>query len=118
MNTNSGLAAAGCIWPPTLEELKKQRPEIVNALQVKWRAAPVGNVAFAARADMPEAQVKAVATVLFDLDKAEQGRLILSRLGIAGVVPANSRTYDPVRKFLQEYKRLFGSLPEMEGPKR
>jgi phosphonate transport system substrate-binding protein len=118
MNAYTGLVVAGCVWPPTLEELKKQRPEVVNALEVKWRATPVGNVAFAARADMPEAHVKAVAKVLFDLDKTEQGRLVLSHLDIARVVPANSRTYDSVRKFLQEYKRLFGDLPPMEGPKR
>lgn len=118
MNVYSGLTAAGCVWPPTLQELKRQRPEIVDALEVKWRATPVGNVAFAARSDMPEAHRNAIAKVLFDLDKTEQGRLLLARMDIPRIEPANSKTYDPVRKFLEEYKRLFGKLPEMEGPKK
>ena len=118
MNAYSGLTAAGCVWPPTLEALKRQRPEIVDTLEVKWRAAPVGNVAFTARTDLPEAHVKAIAKAMIDLNETEQGRLVLAHLNIPWVESANSKTYDPVRKFLQEYKRLFGKLPEMEGPNR
>jgi phosphonate transport system substrate-binding protein len=118
MNVYSGLSAAGGIWPGTWEGMQKQRPEIIDALEIKWRSAPVGNVAFVARVDMPAAHVNAIAKALFDLDKTEQGRLILSRLNIPRIEPANSKTFDPVRKFLEEYKRLFGSLPEMAGTKR
>jgi phosphonate transport system substrate-binding protein len=118
MNVYSRLAVAGCVWPPTLEELKRQRPEVVDALAIGWRASPRGNVAFAARDDMPKADVSAIAKAMFDLNQTQQGRVILAHLDIPQIEPANSKTYDPVRKFLQEYKQLFGKLPEMEGSKR
>ena len=118
MNVYSGLSAAGGIYPGTWDEMKRQHPEIIDALEIKWRSVPLANTAFVARADMPNAHLNAIAKVLFDLDKTEEGRLILSRMDNPPIVPANSKTYDPVRKFLEEYKRLFGKLPEMEGPKK
>jgi ABC-type phosphate/phosphonate transport system substrate-binding protein len=71
-----------------------------------------------ARSDIPKAHVDAVAKAMFDLNRSEQGRSVLARLYFPQFVPANSKTYDPVRKFFQEYERLFGKLPEMEGTKK
>jgi ABC-type phosphate/phosphonate transport system substrate-binding protein len=116
MNVYSGLTVAGCIWPPAWEELKKEQPEVVNALAIGWRSDALKTGAFVARSSMPKAHLDAIAKAMFDLNKTEQGRSILARLYFPEVVPATSKTYDPVRKFLQEYKRLFGKLPEMEGP--
>jgi phosphonate transport system substrate-binding protein len=118
MNTYSGMAAAGCVWPPTLEGVKKMRPEVVDALEVEWSSRPLINGGLLARAGVPEAHVNAVARAMFDLDKTEEGRVVLSRINVPRFEPANSKTYDPMHRFLEEYKRLFGKLPELEGPKR
>jgi hypothetical protein len=53
--------------------------------------------------------------VLLDLNKTDEGRSSLSRTDFVSVEPANSKTFDPVRKALAEYKRFFGKLPDVEG---
>jgi phosphonate transport system substrate-binding protein len=114
MNVYSGLSAAGGLYPATWEAMKKQHPEIVDALEIKWRSAPFLNSPLAVRDDLPKDHLNAIAKVLFDLDKTEQGRVILSRIvDVPRIEPANSQTYDPARKFLKEYERLFGKLPTM-----
>jgi phosphonate transport system substrate-binding protein len=118
MSVYSGLSAAGGIWLPTWKAMKRARPEVIDALEIRWSTKSVGNVTFVARDDMPEAHRDAIAKVLFDLDKTEQGRLLLARLNFPRIEPANWQTFDDVRKFMEEYKRLFGELPEVAGPKR
>jgi len=118
MNVYSGLTAAGCVWPPVMEELEKERPEVFNTLAIRWRSNAIKTGGFVARSDIPKAHVDAVAKAMFDLNRSEQGRSVLARLYFPQFVPANSKTYDPVRKFFQEYERLFGKLPEMEGTKK
>ena len=71
-----------------------------------------------ARSGIPEAHINAIANTLFGLDKTEEGQSIVARLHYPGFERANSKTYDPVRKFLKEYERLFGKLPGLEAPKR
>lgn len=115
MHVYSGLAAAGAVWPPTMVELKKQRPEVADAVEVKWSSPPLANVAFVARPDIPQSHATAVANAMFNLTKTEEGRAVLSHLNIPQVVPASSTTYDPVRRFLLEYKKSFGKLPERAG---
>jgi phosphonate transport system substrate-binding protein len=118
MNTYSGMAAAGCARPPTLQEMKRERPEVIDALEVKWSSPPLVNGAFVFRTELPEAHVNAIAKAMFDLGKTQQGRLLLASLFCPHFEPADSRSYDPMRKFLQEYKRLFGKLPEIEGARQ
>jgi phosphonate transport system substrate-binding protein len=115
MNVYSGLTAAGAIVLLRWEGMKAQRPEVTEALEIKWMAPPVGNLAFVAGNNIPEAHVNAIARVLFDLGKCEEGRSILSRTDCAEVEPANARSFDLVRHAVAEYKRYFGKLPGKEG---
>jgi phosphonate transport system substrate-binding protein len=116
MNVYSGLTTAGGIWPGTWDNITNEQPEIADALEIKWSTAPLGNIAVLARSDLPEAHLKTVAKVLLDLDKTAQGRMILARIYAPNFEPADSTMLDAVRGFLQEYIRLFGKLPEAEGP--
>jgi phosphonate transport system substrate-binding protein len=118
MNVYLGLTRAGGTWPPTWDALKKERPDVVQALDVKWRTAPLVNLALVARSDVPEAHVRQVAAVLFDLHKSAHGRAILQRMEASRYEPATSVTYDPVRRFVGEYRRLFGDVPQLEGARR
>ncbi len=115
MNVYSGLAAAGASILLRWEGMKAQRPEVTSALEIKWMAPPVGNLAFMAGNNIPEDHVKAIARVLFDLGKSEAGRAILSPTDCPEVRPANAKTFDPVRHAVAEYQRFFGKLPEVGG---
>jgi phosphonate transport system substrate-binding protein len=117
MNVYSGITAAGGTVFAHWQGMKARRPEIFEALEIKWIAPPVGNLAFMAVNSISEAHVTAIARVLFDLGKSEEGRAILFRIDCPIVEPANGRTFDPVRHAVAEYKRFFGKLPEMEGAK-
>lgn len=98
--------------------MKRRRPEIFDALEIKWMAPSVGNLAFMAESHVPVAHVDAIGGALFELGKTGAGRATLSPIGCPSVEPANSRTFDPVRHALAEYTRYFGKLAEMkETPK-
>lgn len=77
----------------------------------------MGNLVLVARNDLPDMQLNTIAQTLFDLNKTEQGRAILSRMKISRFETASSTTLDSARKFLDDYKRLFGNLPEIDGAK-
>ena len=73
MNVYSGLAAAGASILLRWEGMKAQRPEVTSALEMKWMAPPVGNLAFMAGNNIPEDHVKAIARVLLDLREERGG---------------------------------------------
>jgi phosphonate transport system substrate-binding protein len=115
MNVYRGLAAAGGTWPATWDALRRERPEIIEALEIRWRTPSLPNMAVIARRDLPAADLAAIAAALWRLGDDEEGREILGRIGLAGLEPADSGTYAPVRRFLHDYAVHFGTVPAMEG---
>lgn len=115
MSVYRGLAAAGGTWPVTWNAFRRERPEVSEALEIRWRTPPLPNMAVVVYQTVPEADLAAVAAALFGLHESESGRTILRGIGVTGFEPADSETYEPVRQFLQGYARYFGKVPEMEG---
>lgn len=105
MNVYLGNVAAAATWATPWKALLEERPELEQALKVRWVTDSLPSNAVIVRSDIPAAHVLKVAHILFDLANHERGRQILSRMGVTGYVPASDQTYAPVRQFLARYSR-------------
>jgi phosphonate transport system substrate-binding protein len=103
MNVYLGDVAAAATWPPPWRALAKERPELAEALEVKWRTPPLPNNGLVVRDDIPPEITTQVAHLLFSLQEHEQGRAWLARMELSRFEPATDATYDPVREFLREF---------------
>ncbi len=115
MNVYFGRSAAGCVSDAAWRAFQKERPEMAQALQVKWQTEPLIGSGILARDDVPHPHVRAVAEALFELRETPRGREILEGMKISGFKPATSESYDPVWQFLNDYKKLFGYTPTLGG---
>jgi phosphonate transport system substrate-binding protein len=105
MNVYLGNVAAAATWPTPWKVLLEERPELEQALKVRWVTDALPSNAVIVRTDIASAHVLKVAHILFDLNNHERGRKILSRMAISGYVPASDETYEPVRQFLARFSR-------------
>lgn len=111
MNVYRGETKAGVTWPPPWESFARQHPEMARALVVKWETEPLLNNGLVVRDDVPAAHLKIVADVFFNLHKSEAGRQILARMNLSRFEPADSATYEPMRRFLTNYEEAFPPAP-------
>lgn len=111
MNVLLGRTVAAGTWPPPWEALLRRRPEIDKELEVKWETDPLVNNSLVVRNDVPEQHIEIVKSVLLSLHEQREGRLILEAMEIGRFETADTTTFDPVRRFLQEYETVFGRMP-------
>lgn len=111
MNVFHGLALAGGAWVPNLEIIGEKRPDVKEALEIKWRTPSMPSVPFIAKVGIPQDHTRQIVEFLVHLHLSKEGREILKKMHISKYEPATSATYDPVKKFLEKYKREFGALP-------
>lgn len=100
MNVFLGNAAAGATWPPPWRALSKERPKLLDELEVKWQTEPLPNNGLVVRIDVPQDIVDKVSAILFDLHKSDAGRAILNRMELTQFESASNETYQPVIEFL------------------
>lgn len=105
MSVYLGQSAAGTTWPPPWRNFQRDRPDIAGKLEVKWQTDPLPNIGVVARKDVPQALVSAVADVLFGLKDTPAGREVLRQISCPGFEPATEATYEPVRRFLEKFRR-------------
>lgn len=103
MNVFLGHTAAGATWPPPWRALVKERPELAEQLEIKWRTDPLPNNGLVVREDIPQALMDKVAELLFTLHTHEEGRRMLERMELSRFEPASDASYDPVRRFLKTF---------------
>jgi phosphonate transport system substrate-binding protein len=115
LNVHLGLSKAGCTWPPTWDALQREHPEVVEQLEIRWQTESLPSLAVVVRADVPDDCIRRVADVLTGLHASIEGRAILAGMQIPRYEAATSTTYEPVRRFIDDYERLFGALPSLEG---
>lgn len=96
-------ADAGATWPPTWRVFGRSHPGEARALKVIWRTEVLPNLPFVVRDDVPEALVERVRQVLVQMHRTPEGRAILSEMEFDAIVPADSRTYEPVRRFARDF---------------
>lgn len=107
MNVYMGKTLAAGTWPLPWELLLNARPELGDALEVKWLTSPLVNNGLVARNDMPAEHVKQVLQVILNLHNHIEGCKILEGIHISRFETASDATYLPVQKFLENYARLF-----------
>ncbi len=103
LNVFQGHTAAGATWPLPWQALSRERPELAQALVVKWETETLPNNSLMARNDVPEAVVSAVRQQLLQLQDSPEGKAILARLPLSRFEAADDATYAPVREFIHRF---------------
>lgn len=104
MNVYLGNVAAAATWLPAWRAMVKERPELAEALEVKWTTSPLPNNGLVVRDDVPDTLTAQVADLLFSLHTHEQGRAWLDRMELSRFEAASDETYEPVRNFLRYFE--------------
>ena len=110
LNVFQGKTAAGATWPPPWQALSRERPELAEALEVKWQTESLPNNSLVARDDVPQAVVGAVKAALLHLQDHPQGQALLARLPLSRFESADEQTYQPVRDFVLRFRQLVRPL--------
>ena len=105
MDVLRGHVAAGVTWPVPWKTFSAEHPDMASQLVVKWETEPLLNNGWVVRKDIPAPIAEKFAELLFNLQKTEQGRLMLERLPISHFEPATDKTYQPVRDFLEKFSK-------------
>jgi phosphonate transport system substrate-binding protein len=108
MSVYSGISKAGGCGETTWLHIQKDRPEIASKLEVKWRGPVLSSPALVVRDDIPEADVAALRKVLIEMGETPAGRKLLSVFYTDRIEAADESSYQDVKNFLEDYKRLFG----------
>ncbi len=111
MNVLLGKTVAAGTWPPPWEALLRRRPELARQLEVRWETPPLVNNGFVVRKDVPAEHVQLVESIVLHLHESARGRAILAAMEIDRFESADTRTFEPVRRFIADYERTFGKLP-------
>lgn len=114
MNVYLGHTRAGGAWPATWETLRREKPEVVDALRISWRTPPLASLAVVARDDVPAEHVAFVRAALVKMHEGERGREVLRRLELPRFDAADASRYEEVRAFLRDYEREIGPAPSLE----
>ena len=104
MNVFHGHTVAGATWPPPWRVLLKERPELEQALEIKWQTEPLPNNGLVVRDDIPASIVNKVAELVFELHKHDEGRMILERMELSHFEVADDQTYQPVHEFIRKFE--------------
>lgn len=105
MNVFLGNTIAGSTWPPPWHALSKERPELAEALEIKWTTSFLPNNSLVVRHDVPSDIEEQVAQLLFSLHTHKQGKEWLNRMELSKFERATNETYQPVTKFLIEFNQ-------------
>lgn len=103
MNVFYGNTEAGSTWPPPWKALIKERPELAEALEVKWTTEPLINNGFVVKTDVSPKILLQVEEILFALHTHEKGRLWLERMEVSKFEPATNQSYEIVNEFLEKF---------------
>lgn len=103
MNVFLGYTAAGATWPPPWRLLSEERPELKRALDPIWITDSLPNNSLMVRDDVPESLAQRVAALLLHLHENEEGRILLSAIGLSKFEKADDATYRPVIDFLEKF---------------
>lgn len=100
--------AAGTVYPPAWRMFRKERPGLADDLMVLWETDPLPNNSVMARDDVPAALVARVRDTLVAMHKTPEGRRILNAMDSPYFEQASNSTYDPVVRFMRNYRAIFG----------
>lgn len=111
MNVFLGKTVAGGTWPPPWEAFQRRRPALAKQLVVKWETEPLINNGLVVQDGVPQEVVRLVVDIVFHLHETPRGKVILEAMEIDRFEPADTNTFEPVRRFVAAYESTFGRQP-------
>lgn len=103
-------ADVAATWPPPWRVFQQTHPEKAAQLQVLWETPSLPSNSLMARNDLPDELVQQVRTALLAMPDNEAGRQALKKMGFNAFKPADSQTYEPVRKFIVHFNQHIRSI--------
>lgn len=110
MNVYLGDTAAGSTWPPPWIALSKERPELARELKVIWETKPLPNNGLVVLPTVSKEVVNQVQSLLINLHKSDEGKVILERIILSRFEAADDGTYQPVRDFIVTFSNSVRQL--------
>jgi phosphonate transport system substrate-binding protein len=93
-----GMAAGAGDFLPQLFTLNNTID--LNEIKPLLKSSPVAHLPWAVSREVPSTLAQSIQQVLVNLKDSHQGRKILARAGLTGLVPANDQDYTPHRKII------------------
>ena len=106
LNVYLGKCSAGFASIAGWRTFVKKRPEIASKVAVKWVTTATPGNTLLIRNNLNEKTAGQVRNLILEMHKNEEGRKALANLGYAKFVPTDSNTYQSLRDFLIEYRKL------------
>jgi len=105
MNAYLGDSMACATWPPPWETFQREYPERAEEMRVLWVTDSLPSVSLMARNDFPPALLDTLRSALLHLHEDERGRELLARIPLKRFEAASEITYQPVRRFVDDFER-------------
>lgn len=103
MNVFLGQTTAASTWPPPWNALRKERPELEQALEVIWETEPLINNGLVVQSRVPAEVVDQVKRLLLELHTHERGRRMLNAMELSRFEDADNGSYQVVRDFIKTF---------------
>ena len=110
LNVYLGETDAGATWPPPWRALSEERPELAEALDVRWRTAPLPNNSVMAHERVDDAVARQVAALLDRLHQQPEGLRILEPMELSRFELASDGDYAAVVDFIEKFEQAIGPV--------
>ena len=110
LNVYLGETDAGATWPPPWRALAAERPELAEALEIRWQTEPLPNNSVMAHARVDAGIAQRVAELLDQLHERPEGERILGPMELSRFELATDTDYAPVVDFLQRFEHSIGPV--------
>ena len=101
-----GLADAGAVDGYVWDTLNRDRPELTASTRIVRRSETFGFPPIVARANLDDAEVSNLRTVLMDMGANPEGRRVLTMLNLDGFVKVKDSLYGSIASMAQSLGRL------------
>ena len=103
--------SAGATWYPPWNRIIKDKPELFNELEILSESPSLPNNSVMMKKSVSKKIQKEITQILIDLDKSDEGKKILSEIGISHFEVAKESTYAPAKKFIDKFQKEIGEIP-------
>lgn len=103
VNTYLGKSDAGISLLRNWKNFKRDNPEMVSQLEIKWETPTSVNNALVIKKEIGKNSLEEIKNLLFSLQNSKEGLNVLQKFGTTAFKDANSETYIPLKQFYDKY---------------
>jgi phosphonate transport system substrate-binding protein len=104
-----GIVSAAAVHSVVLESAKREDPALMDRIKVIWTSETFGPPPIIIAAEMEDSLADSLREAFINMHNDEDGRMILSSIGIERFLPADEKNYDTAIELYERYKKLGGS---------